>query len=125
MARYKESDLRKCVENKCNNKIRPRVYNANVDKCKTHAPAKYCARRNCEWLRVDGHRRCKRCMQHITRDRQRPIEPVQPTNPIGDQPDISIIVDGDLTCEQVGDILCIKNIEDMLINNVFSIKTYD
>jgi hypothetical protein len=49
-------------------------------------------------------------------------------NPImehaSNQPDISIIVDGDLTYEQVGDILCIKNIEDMLINNVFSIKTY-
>jgi hypothetical protein len=64
-------------------------------------------------------------MQHITRDRQRPIEPVQPTNPIGDQPDISIIVDGDLTCEQIGDILCIRDIENMILNNVFSIKTYD
>jgi hypothetical protein len=40
------------------------------------------------------------------------------------QPDIRIIVDGDLTYEQVGDILCIRDIENMILNNVFSIKTY-
>jgi hypothetical protein len=41
------------------------------------------------------------------------------------QPDIRIIVDGDLTCEQIGDILCIRDIENMILNNVFSIKTYE
>jgi hypothetical protein len=57
-------------------------------------------------------------MQHITRERQRPV---QTTNPIGDQPDIRIIVDGDLTYKQIGDILCIRDIENMILNNVFSI----
>jgi hypothetical protein len=40
---------------------------------------------------------------------------------ISNQPDISIIVDGDLTYKQVGEILCIRDIENMILNNIFSI----
>lgn len=114
MSRYKKSDMRKCAEKNCRNKIRSRVYHANVVKCRLHMPEKYCARRYCERLCIKGATKCSR---HFTKKR---IKRETPT--ASNQPDIRIIVDGDLTYEQVGDILCIKNIEDMLINNVFSIE---
>ena len=127
MARYKKSDMRKCAEKNCRNKIRSRVYHANVVKCKLHMPEKYCTRKNCERLCIKGAIKCSR---HFTNKRnKRETSTPTTTNPIMEhainQPDISIIVDGDLTCEQIGGILCIKNIENMILNNVFSIKTYE
>jgi hypothetical protein len=122
--------MRRCVENKCRNTIRPTVYNENVHKCKFHAPAKYCKLRNCRRLCLKGKHRC---LQHITKKRNEWVRPLAPTtNPIMEHirdpqstSDISIIVDGDLTCEQIGDILRIRNIESIFMNeNIFSIETH-
>lgn len=75
-----------------------------------------------------------KCSRHFRKERiRREKEPAQSTtNPIMEHiedpestSEIRIIVDGDLTCEQIGDILGIRNIENIFMNeNIFSIKTH-